>query len=439
MRVPPHPPVPVLANRATTPRGLPLPAAPRDQVADYAFDFSGYNLRRPVPCPAGMYCHPGTAVDELNMRNFSTPQPCFESMYCPEASVDPIGAGDCPVGFYCPFGVKIVCPVGTYCPRDGHWDPMPCPPGTFNAMLGQRQCSACPRGYICPGFGRIDPAICPVGFACSRERLTSPNMRCPPGFYCPNGSITSDPFRNDTTLRPFPCAPGTYCLGGVGYDEPRKGDFLHSQPCTEGFFCELGSSSPKGNGLCPVGFYCPEGTAVPIPTARGFYAELEGTVQAARCLPGTYAPTIESRECYPCPPGTMCENDGMYSAEICPPGTFRSTSDKDGLPCIACPQGTWSKNWELREVGECTRCPTGVVCSVDGMQQPCGRADLPTPYTPVVNNDGVPVPEYERPSYDQRPRFSSFECLKRNAGYMTGECVGRSARSRRWPCYCGCR
>ena len=50
------------------------------------------------------------------MRNFTTPQPCFESMYCPEASVDPIGAGDCPPGFYCPFGTKIACPVGTYCP-----------------------------------------------------------------------------------------------------------------------------------------------------------------------------------------------------------------------------------------------------------------------------------------------------------------------------------
>ena len=23
----------------------------------------------------------------------------------------------------------------------------------------------------------------------------------------------------------------------------------------------------------------------------------------------------------------------------------------DGLPCQACPQGTWSKNWELRERG----------------------------------------------------------------------------------------
>ncbi len=43
-------------------------------VVDYAFDYSGYNLRRPVPCPKGTYCHPGTAVDVGNMKNFSTPQ-----------------------------------------------------------------------------------------------------------------------------------------------------------------------------------------------------------------------------------------------------------------------------------------------------------------------------------------------------------------------------
>jgi hypothetical protein len=34
-------------------------------------------------------------------------------------------------------------------------------------------------------------------------------------FYCPNGTITVDPFRNDTTLRPYACTGGTYCLTGV--------------------------------------------------------------------------------------------------------------------------------------------------------------------------------------------------------------------------------
>eukprot|EP00500_Bicosoecida_sp_ms1_P014699 CAMPEP_0203821068 /NCGR_PEP_ID=MMETSP0115-20131106/41987_1 /ASSEMBLY_ACC=CAM_ASM_000227 /TAXON_ID=33651 /ORGANISM="Bicosoecid sp, Strain ms1" /LENGTH=83 /DNA_ID=CAMNT_0050730089 /DNA_START=1 /DNA_END=249 /DNA_ORIENTATION=- len=82
-----------------------------------------------------MYCHPGTAVDANTIKNFSTPQPCYESMFCPEGSADPLGYGECPNGYYCPFGVKKACPAGTYCPRKGHWDPVPCPPGTFNGQV----------------------------------------------------------------------------------------------------------------------------------------------------------------------------------------------------------------------------------------------------------------------------------------------------------------
>lgn len=195
----------------------------------------------------------------MNMKNFTTPQPCFENMYCPEGSYDPSGTGECPQGFYCPFGVKITCPVGTYCPRDGTYDPLPCPPGTFSAQLGVTRCTDCPRGYICPGFGRVAPAICPAGFACSRTALSSPNQRCLAGYYCNNGTETIDPFRNDTTLRPYPCSPGTYCFTGVGYNTVVLGNFLYAQACTQGFYCEAASNSPRGSGLCPPGFICPTG------------------------------------------------------------------------------------------------------------------------------------------------------------------------------------
>ena len=81
---------------------------------------------------------------------------------------------------------------------------------------------------------------------------------------------------------------------------------------------------PEGFGECPAGFYCPEGTGLPIPTPRGFYAERKGTVSPARCLPGKYAPTLQTEACKPCPPGTACENDGMAVATICSPGFYRS-------------------------------------------------------------------------------------------------------------------
>eukprot|EP00940_MAST-03C_sp_MAST-3C-sp2_P001609 g1609.t1 len=176
---------------------------------------------------------------------------------------------------------------------------------------------------------------------------------------------------------------------GVGFPDVVPGSALHAQNCTEGFYCELASVSPKGSGLCPPGFYCPEGTAVPVPTAKGYFAEIAGTVQPAKCLPGTYAPTIETVRCYPCPPGEECSNDGLADAKVCQPGTYRSMKEDEGIMCTGCPQGTWSKQWEVQDVTECIPCPPGVVCPIDGMTRPCSRSDLPTPWTPTENGESV--------------------------------------------------
>ena len=65
--------------------------------------------------------------------------------------------------------------------------------------------------------------------------------------------MTVDPFRNDTTLRPYACTAGTYCLTGVGYNTVKSGDFFYAQPCTAGFYCETAANNPRGSGLCPPG------------------------------------------------------------------------------------------------------------------------------------------------------------------------------------------
>ena len=67
--------------------------------------------------------------------------------------------------------------------------------------------------------------------------------------------MTADPFRNDTTLRPYPCKPGTYCLTGAASDKVVIGDYKYAQPCAEGFYCESASDSPRGVGICPAGKY----------------------------------------------------------------------------------------------------------------------------------------------------------------------------------------
>ena len=242
----------------------------------------------------------------------------------------------------------------------------------------------------------------------------SPNLRCPAGFYCLNGTQTSDPFRNDTTLRPYPCSPGTYCASGTGYNTVKEGDFLYAQPCSAGFYCEAASVSATGSGPCPPGFVCPKGTGTPIPTPRGYFALFPGTIEATACLPGFFAPLIESVECYPCPPGNSCDGEGLLSPELCPPGTYGDSVENNGIFCIPCPLGTWSQQWKLTRRDQFVPCPSGILCGAEGAVTPCNLNDLPTPYEPIIMLDGTPLPAYEL-SLVNRPRpLSIDECLQLN-------------------------
>ncbi len=110
----------------------------------------------------------------------------------------------------------------------------------------------------------------------------------------------------------------------------------------------------------------------------------------------------------------------MEEAEICPPGTYRSTLEVDGLSCQPCPQGTWAKNWDLREIGECQVCPPGVVCAVEGMTQPYSKIDLPTPYEPIVGLNGAPTLQFTLQTLSGTTIYSPQECLRLNDGYSEG-------------------
>lgn len=73
-----------------------------------------------------------------------------------------------------------------------------------------------------------------------------------------------------------------------------------------------------------------------------------------------------------------------------------------------------------REAGECQWCPTGVVCSVEGMVNPCSKDDLPTPFEPVVSVNNIPMLEYLYSEFARPPYFSGYECLHLNDGYADG-------------------
>jgi hypothetical protein len=216
------------------------------EVFDNFFDYSstGFALKRPKLCNEGKYCGPGTSTN-ISSTLPSSPKTCSDGVHCPAGASSNRGVDSCKEGHYCRYGVAKPCPVSTYCPHADILEPLPCEPGQFNSMVGQTECSTCPIGTYCPRYGLRDPIPCDPGYVCSIVGLTRPNVLCPAGFYCESFTKTSDPFRNDTTLRPYACTPGTYCFVGTGSNEVREGVLGFAQPCSPGFFCEAASPTPK--------------------------------------------------------------------------------------------------------------------------------------------------------------------------------------------------
>lgn len=259
-----------------------------------------------VPCPAGFYCLPPT------VGNTTTPQACPPGYYCPAGTQFPntwpcplgtfgnasnlmnasqctrcspgrycaaVGAttptGACQVGYYCAGGATSpnptdgvtgnLCPAGSYCPA-GVSTPQLCPAGTFSPDTGAwnaSSCRACPAGQYCATPGLTAPTgNCSAGYYCPADAFAGqtqpapPAYPCPRGFYCPAGAA-----------EPLQCDPGTYS------DTARSGSCA---ACPAGFYCNRFSlvagvgcpaCDPFSNYTvptrCPLGFFCPAGTALP--------------------------------------------------------------------------------------------------------------------------------------------------------------------------------
>ena len=81
------------------------------------------------------------------------------------------------------------------------------------------------------------------------------------------------------------CDGGQYC--------PNSGMTAPAGNCSAGYYCSSAASSATptdgttGNE-CPIGSYCPEGTAT-----------------AKQCEPGTYTDTKQNAQCLQCTPGLL--------------------------------------------------------------------------------------------------------------------------------------
>ncbi len=331
-------------------------------------------------CLAGTYCPPGS----------HQPIECDPGSFCQSDELDSV-SGDCMGGHFCSGGTILpnpvndttgdVCPMGNYCPP-GSATATPCDPGTYSdrfANQNMTDCLPCTAGQFCSGFGR-----------------DWPNGPCDMGWYCPEGSTVPQPAGNECLpghMCPQGSADQTPCLSGWYQPVAGQGECLM---CPAGSYCDQdeaiaelqsGVGAPSHGVVtpkpCPLGFFCPNGTA----TARQF-----------PCPVGHYSNTtsLESEsECRDCPYGYYCDAENItMPTGPCTAGFYcvlgavtptPMTPAEGGGPCWQgtyckegtgypnpCPKGTYGDRDQLPSMADCTICPPGEFCASSGLNASSG-------------------------------------------------------------------
>ena len=150
-------------------------------------------------------------------------------------------------------------------------------------------------------------------------------------------------------------------------------------PCKSGHFC------PEGVPLaCPVGQYCPLGSATPqlcSPGTRGTETLATSEESCKACLAGTSQARGGQTECLACEKGTMTDLLGSASCARCEFGYFQDvpgstfcklcpysmiTESRGGtsLADCVCPSGTYKPLTSSM----CMPCPHGMVCKVNSTE-----------------------------------------------------------------------
>jgi hypothetical protein len=268
-------------------------------------------------CPRGGYCPPGssfpTSCDQGTFNNFtggSTQNDCTACLpgyYCSGTNL-PSPSGPCAAGYYCQGGAylptQFLTPLGHYS-LAGSSAPEECPLGTFNPEMGKSACVPCIEGYYCPTRAMTSYYPCPVGGYCPRGS-TLPRA-CPIGTYqpfvrrqnvsdclqCPEGSYCA---KENATSPSGLCVAGYYCKRACVTSTCTQ--IVNSKREIENWFPVDNTTENQYGGECPLGKYCPDGTANPVRCPKGTIRD------------GTRGITADD-SCTPCPGGFYCPNTGM--------------------------------------------------------------------------------------------------------------------------------
>jgi hypothetical protein len=368
-----------------------------------AGQYTGIGATTRTDCAAGRYC----ATD--NNVNDQGDGACAVGRYCPQASTSDQGAGACTAGYYCPAGSSTPtqenaglgkyttlgatarldcaagrycsglnnvndqgdgpCQAGYYCPA-GSSSPTEVPSGVgFYTAAGASTPIACGAGNYCPNPANTpgDISVCGVGRYCSTPNNSAAlgDGPCTAGYFCPAGSTS--PTQEDAGLGKYTgtgavarvnCAAGRYCSTLNNIDDQGDG------ACAVGRYCPAGSSSSLGAGACSAGYYCPVGSSIATQedAGAGKYTTAGATARLD-CAAGRYCSGLNN---------VNDQGDGPCQAGYyCPAGSTTATANPSGpgfytaagaSTATACGVGNYCPN-ASNTPGDVTSCDVGRYCS----------------------------------------------------------------------------
>ena len=369
---------------------------------------SGVGDYEQFPCPGGSYCKSGAITAS------TCPDGTYRNKF---RGIEKGSCDQCPDGFYCPAGTinPATCSRGKICPI-GSSSEIDCPEGTYNLFTAKYKLEDC--------------IICPLGSTCGIGATTP--VWCPPGQY--------NPYTGSSTC--FPCTAGYACIGyktikpyikcQIGYYCPEGSKVPIQTACPPGTVGNMyGAYSVTQCDKCPPGFYCGYATNYvnnpPKPCPAGYYCPI-GTESAIHhpCLAGTYNAKTRvegSHECLVCPAGYYCLNatSTFPPPNVCPAG-FYCPRGTQFASQYSCPAGTYMGTTQATNLGSCLMCPKGKYCplaTTTPVNCPAGTYmdELgATDAGPGTYSSCKPCPAGY---YSSSP--GSFSCTAAAAGYFTYE------------------